>query len=61
MGKRWSERLPASHINPNVERPKHQFAEVLIPLYDPISTFKIPAQVSVTPLLSHCRKQQLSS
>jgi len=61
MEKSWSERLCASYINPNVERTKKQFAEILIPLYDPIFTFKIPAQINVTVLLLHSRKQQLSS
>lgn len=35
MEKSWSERLSASYINPNVEKTKNQFAEILIPLYDP--------------------------
>lgn len=55
------ERLSASYIIPNVERTKNQVAKILIPLYDPILTCKIPAQINVTILLFHSRKQQLSS
>lgn len=55
------ERLSASYIIPNVERTKNQVAKILIPLYDPILTCKIPAQINVTILVFHSRKQQLSS
>lgn len=38
-----SERLSSSYITPTVVRTKNQFAEIFIPLYDPLFTCKIPA------------------